>query len=194
MPIDIRPDAVNRDGYVRNVMTVWSQATPDQLGRGMNWYRTANQLAEMISGGNVAAGAGVLAALSANKSWGENVKLATRAFTSGEPSGHVGDAIRKAARIMSGEAPESVLPMDSKTGHFYRCILDPTDPHAICIDRHAHDIAVGVRFGNQDRGLGAAGRYALLAGIYREAAFLLGTIPQIVQAVTWVVWIESKGN
>ncbi|SFI80808.1 hypothetical protein SAMN05216275_10543 [Streptosporangium canum] len=194
MPIDINPDAAIREGYVRNILKVWDSATTDQMARGMNWYRTANQLAEMISDGNVNAGAGVIAALSANKSWGENVKLATRAFANGEPTGHVGDAIRKAARIMSGESPELVLPMDSKTGHFYRCIADPTDADAICIDRHAHDVAVGERYGSADRGLGSKNRYALLAHVYREAAQRLGMLPQVVQAVTWVVWIESKGN
>ena len=184
MPIDINPGATIREGYVRNILAVWDSATVDQRARGVAWYRTANQLAEMLSEGNVVAGAGVIAALSANKSWGDNVKLATQAFECGEPSGHVGDAIRKAARIMSGEAPELVLPMDSKTGHFYRCILDPTDADAICVDRHAHDIAVGRRYGNQDRGLGAKGRYALLAHVYREAAQRLWELPQVVQAVT----------
>ncbi|MEO3863432.1 hypothetical protein [Acrocarpospora sp. B8E8] len=192
--IDIKPDENVYAGYVDNVLAVWERATFDQMGRGVNWYRTANQLANMISGGDAAAGAGVLSALSANKSWRENVKLATRAFEAGEASGHFGDAIRKAARIMAGEAPETVLPMDAKTGNFYRCILNPTDPESVCIDRHAHDIAVGERYGNRDRGLGASGRYALLANVYRDAAMRLGAIPQVVQAVTWVVWIENKGN
>lgn len=93
---------------------------------------------------------------------------------------------------MAGEDPELVLPMDSKTGHFYRCILDPTDAEAICIDRHAHDIAVGERYGNRDRGLSSKARYALLADVYKRAAKRINVIPQELQAVTWVVWIERK--
>ncbi|MEU4726515.1 hypothetical protein AB0G06_43550 [Nonomuraea dietziae] len=174
------------------MVEVWESADFDQESRGRNWYRTANQLATMISDGNTAAGAGVIAALSANKRWTENVKLATRAFENGEPSGSFGDALRKAARIMAGEDPELVLPMDSKTGHFYRCILDPTDAEAICIDRHAHDIAVGERYGNRDRGLSSKARYALLADVYKRAAKRINVIPQELQAVTWVVWIERK--
>jgi hypothetical protein len=78
--------------------------------------------------------------------------------------------------------------MDRKTGHFYRCILDPMDADAVCIDRHAHDIAVGEEYGARDRGLGAKGRYALIAHCYREAALRLGELPSVLQAVTWVVW------
>ncbi|GAA3536985.1 hypothetical protein GCM10022419_016000 [Nonomuraea rosea] len=194
MPIPIKPNAETREMYVNNILRVWDSATHDQLERGLNWYRTANQLAHMISGGNVVAGAGVIAALSANKSWSENTKLAARAFLKGQASGHVGDAINKAARIMAGESPTVVLPMASKTGHFFRCIADPTDSDAICIDRHAHDIAVGQRYGNADRGLGSKGRYALMADLYREAASRLGYLPQQIQAVAWVVWIERKNG
>ncbi|MGS2646061.1 DUF7178 family protein [Streptosporangium sp. G12] len=194
MTISIQANAETRELYVNNIIRVWDSATCDQLARGRNWYPTAHQLAEMMSDGHVVKGAGVIAALSANKRWGENIVLANRAFDAGKASGHFSDAIRKAERIMSGEQPEQVLPMDIKTGHFYRCILDPTDPDAICIDRHAHDIAVGERYGQKSRGLGARGRYALMAHVYREAAQRLGELPQVVQAVTWVVWTEqSKG-
>ncbi|MER5643970.1 hypothetical protein [Streptosporangium sp. NPDC002524] len=192
MTIAIQANAETRELYVNNIIRVWDSATCDQLARGRNWYPTANQLAEMMSDGHVVKGAGVIAALSANKRWGENIVLANRAFGAGKASGHFSDAIRKAERIMSGEQPEQVLPMDIKTGHFYRCILDPTDPDAICIDRHAHDIAVGERYGQRSRGLGARGRYALMAHVYREAAQRLGELPQVVQAVTWVVWTEQN--
>lgn len=192
MLIPVNPDEETRELYVNNILATWNSATYDQLIRGQRWYSGARQLAEMVADGNVVAGAGVIAALSANKSWGENTKLATRAFVDGRPSGHVGDALRKAARIMAGESPESVLPMSSKTGNFYRCIVNPTDPEAVCIDRHAHDVAVGERYGNQERGLGAKRRYDLLVQCYHEAARRLGVIPQVVQAVTWVVWTESR--
>ncbi|WP_371784672.1 DUF7178 family protein [Streptosporangium subroseum] len=191
MTVPIKADAETREQYVSNIIRVWDSASYAQRARGENWYPTANQLADMMSEGHTIKGAGVIAALSANKSWGENIKLANRAFDSGKASGHFGDAIRKVERIMSGELPDQVLPMDIKTGHFYRCILDPTDPDAICIDRHAHDIAVGERYGQRSRGLGARGRYALMAHVYREAAQRLGELPQVVQAVTWVVWTEQ---
>jgi hypothetical protein len=81
--------------------------------------------------------------------------------------------------------------MDMKTGNFYRCIVDPTDAEAVCIDRHAHDIAVGRPYGDADRGLSAKGRYAVLSLAYRNAAAKLGVLPSVLQATTWVVWTES---
>lgn len=194
MPIPTVADKSVQDQYVSNVISVWDSADFEQLMRGLNWYRNANQLAYMIADGNTAMGAGVIAALSANKRWSENIKLATSAFENGAAAGTFGDAIRKASRIMAGESPETVLPMGAKTGHFYRCILDPNDPEPVCIDRHAHDIAVNERYGSQDRGLSKKPRYELIANVYREAAKQIGVIPQVLQATTWVVWIERKGN
>lgn len=188
----IKVDDNTRKAMVSRIIDTYNSATADQRSRGLAWYRTAHQLADMMSEGNVVAGAGVIAALSANKGWEENARLAAQAFLTGEPSGHFGDAIRKAVRIMAGEDPSTVLPMSSKTGQFFRCILDPDDPDAVVIDRHAHDIAVGERYGNRDRGLSSKGRYALFAHVCREAAMQLNMLPQEVQAVTWVVQVESK--
>lgn len=183
--------ADQREQYVRNIISVWIKATDDQMARGRAWYLTAHQLADMISEGNVKAGAGVIAALSAQKSWPENERLARSAFDTGEPNGHTRETLAKAAKIMAGMDPAEVLPMDAKTGNFYRCILDPTDAEAVCIDRHAHDIAVGETYGNRERGLSAKGRYALIAHAYREAAMRLNELPSTVQAVTWVVRVEN---
>jgi hypothetical protein len=178
--------------YVRNIRAVWGRATDDQLARGRQWYRTANDIAEFISGGDTKAGAGVLAALSPQKAWPTNVRLATEAFENGEARGQVQDAVAKAERIMLGEEPLLVLPEDSKTYNFYRAILDPDDPDPVVIDRHAHDVAAGERYGERNRGLSNKNRYATLAHAYREAARRMGEIPSTVQAVTWVVWKEER--
>ena len=179
--------------YVDNIISVWNNASDDQLAHGRMWYRVAHDLAEMLAG-DARKGAGVLAALSPQQSWETNVGLAGRAFTNGSASGHMGDALRKANRIMAGERPEDVLPMSSKTGHFYLCIADPTDDRTVCVDRHAHDIAVGFRFGGEDRGLSAKRRYNTLADAYRRAAEKLNELPQTVQAVTWVTWRENEAS
>lgn len=184
-------DDATHEYYVENIIGTYRLANSDQKRRGYEWYPTAHQLAELMSEGNVKAGAGVIAALSANKAWSINVKIASKAFETGTPSGHVRDALGKAERIMNGEDPSEVLPMGSKTGMFYRCILDPTDPDAVVIDRHAHDIAAGEVYGNADRGLSNPRRYATLAHAYREAARRLGELPQVVQAITWVVQTEA---
>ena len=192
--ISTKADAATFERYVSNIVLRYGQASVEQKIAGERWYVTANQLAYMIADGDVVKGAGVLAALSANKSWTENTKIARRAFASGSPSGHVRNALVKAERIMNGEPPEDVLPMGAKTGNFYRCILDPHDRSAVCIDRHAHDVAVGEVYGNRDRGLSVVSRYNLLAEAYREAARRLNTNPATVQAVTWVVQVEDHSQ
>lgn len=190
--IPTKVDDATRESYVINILNAWRAANADQQYRGRAWYRTANQLAYMLSGGNTRQGAGVIAALSANKRWSENVRLAEVAYTVRGPAGHFADALRKVSAILEGADPETVLPMDVKTGNFFRCIADPDDPDAVVIDRHAHDIAVGEVYGQADRGLSNKTRYALLAHCYREAALRLGELPSVVQAVTWVAHIERE--
>ncbi len=186
--IPIRATDRVRRRYVENIIGVWLSATDEQLEHGRRWYASAHEVAAMLADGDVQTGAGLLAALSPQTAWWLNVELACEAFSSGSPRGHVSDALSKASRILAGEDPADVLPMQRKTGHFYRCILDPSDPVAVCIDRHAHDIAVGRPFGDENRGLSAHGRYALLADCYWEAAQQLGERPSTVQAVVWTTW------
>ncbi|MGW7514157.1 DUF7178 family protein [Streptomyces sp. NPDC054796] len=188
--IPVNASEERREHYVRNIIAMWRSASPEQKQRGRTWYQTAHDLAALIADGDFRRGAGVLAALSANKSWSENRRLAQYAYESGVPSGHVQDALTKVSKIMAGADPTEVLPMDRKTGMFYRCIADPSDPDAVVIDRHAHDVAVGEIYGQRDRGLGSAARYKLLADCYREAAQRLHELPSTVQSVTWVVHTE----
>lgn len=188
--IDIKASDEVREQYVQNIMAAWLDATADQEGRGRGWYRTAHDLAGMLADGDARKGAGVIAALSANKSWSENQRLAEDALN-GDVHGHTGHTLTKVAKILDGINPELVLPMDFKTGMFFRCIADPDDPDAVVIDRHAHDVAVGEAWGDRVRGLSSKGRYALLAHVYREAAMRLGELPSTVQAVTWVYWTEK---
>lgn len=177
--------------YVQNIVNVYHEATREQHTEGVEWYLSAHFMAEDIADGDIRVGAGLLAALSPQTSWWLNVELASDAFESGNATRHVADACSKANRIMAGEDPESVLPMLRKTGQFYRCIVDPSDSKAVCVDRHAHDVAVGEVYGSRSRGLSAGGRYALISHCYRLAAKRLAVLPMVVQAVTWVAWREG---
>ena len=177
--------------YVRNIISTWNLATPEQIDRGRGWYPHARELAELMSEGNVRAGAGVIAALSPQKSWEQNVRIAERSFEMGQVRGNVRDACVKAENIMPGFDPLDILPDDSKTWNFFRCIIDPADPEPVVIDRHAHDVAVGEIYGSRDRGLSNKRRYATIAHAYREAARRLDEIPSVVQAVTWTVQVDA---
>lgn len=188
--IPVKPSDSTRRRYQRNIIATYRKATEDQRRRGHEWYPTAHQLADFLSEGNVTAGAGVIAALSANKAWDLNQRLARDAFH-GEVHGHTAENLAKVAKIMAGADPATVLPMGMKTGNFYRNILDPTDTEAVTIDRHAHDVAVGSPWGDRERGLSSKGRYAVLSLAYRNAAAVLGILPSELQATVWVVWTES---
>lgn len=178
--------------YVSNIIRAYNAATTDQQKRGREWYTTAHQLAELMAEGDVQRGAGVIAALSPQKAWPLNMAMARRTFEAGRATGHVQDALNKVAKIMAGVDPAEVLPMSLKTGNFYRTIVDPDDPDAVVIDRHAHDVAVGQRYGIVDRGLHNKNRYATLAHAYREAARILGVLPSTVQSTTWLVQTEGE--
>lgn len=186
--IPIQADGEAVEYYVRNIVSVWNIATDDEFEQGAHWYERAHWTARMLADGDVRTGAGLLAALSPQTAWWLNVELACDAFEAGRASRHTRDSCGKANKILAGVDPADVLPMTRKTGQFYRCILNPDDPMAVCIDRHAYDIAVGIPLGDWNRGLSAHGRYALLAHCYWEAAQRVGQIPSVVQAVTWVAW------
>ncbi len=189
--IPIKADAEAREYYVRNIVSVWSVATEDEFEQGAHWYEQAHRTARMLADGDIRTGAGLLAALSPQTSWWLNVELACDAYETGTARRHTADSCGKANKIMAGTDPADVLPMTRKTGQFYRCILDPDDAEAVCIDRHAYDIVVGIPLGDWNRGLSAHGRYALVADCYREAARRLEQLPSTVQAVTWVAWRNS---
>lgn len=188
MPTD---DELER--YIRNIVTAFRAATPEQAARGRQWYPVAHDLAAVIGGGDVRKGAGMLAALSAQRSWEINVGLAQDA-ADGDLHGHTETVLARVREIMEGADPAEILPMELKTGHFYRCITDPAAPDPVVIDRHAHDAAAGERYGNRDRGLSNLNRYATLALAYRLAARELGELPQVVQAVVWVRQTELNGR
>lgn len=183
-----KPSDAMRSLYVSRVIAMYAVATDEQRHDGDQWYPVARTVA--CESGDARMGAGILAALSANKSWPENVRLARLAFR-GRFGGHFADALDKSRAIYRGVPPEDVLPMASKTGQFYRCINDPSDPDAVVVDRHAHDVCAGMKYGNADRGLSSVGRYASIADAYRTAGKVLGVVPLRLQAIVWTVVTDA---
>jgi hypothetical protein len=185
---------------VENILAPYRAARPEQIAAGLAWYADAHTFALAISNGDLVKGAGVIAALSPQTSWAQNMTLASRAFVEGFASGQTGDNKAKADRILNGEHPDDVLGWNNpkaKSGHkvrnFYRNIVDPTGPE-VTIDRHAFDIAVGYETDSATRGqLGRVGQYDLFADTYCEAARVLGVPPAVAQSITWLVWREAKG-
>ena len=169
------------DMLAANIRKVRANCTPEQIAQGRAWYQDAHELALAIGKGDVRKGAGIIAALSPRTRWGRNVALAIDAGN-GNVHGAMGASLRKAQAILDGAAPEDVLPMDAKTGNFYRNILDPSDPFAVTVDVWAHRIATG-----DDKSAGprsdrdyreCAEAYVIVSGEFGEPA-------STTQAGTW---------
>jgi len=177
---------------VENILFFYDQATVSELDEGLSWYSDAWALASALDPVNPRQAAGVIAALSPITPWDRNQALAARAYADGYASGTLGNSCRNADKILSGVDPLDVLKSD-KVRNFFLCIAG--DQHAVCIDRHAFDVAVGMTTNNETRaaGLRRKGDYERFAALYREAAALRDTVPAKVQAVTWTVFRRLKG-
>lgn len=180
------PTPRERQELVDNITKTYMRGSSAQYAEGMAWYRNAHDLAGIVGFGDMVKGAGVIAALSANTGWTRNVKLAED-IAEGKPVKHFGLVMAKIEKIMGGGDPVDVLG-GQKTTNFYLNIAHPDFAGPVTVDRHAHDIARGVEWGNSNRGLSTMSRYDVLADAYREAAEDAGIKPHEMQAVTWVIW------
>lgn len=174
---------------VRRITQLWRQASPDRRADGVVWYPTAYDIAAELTPADVRVGAGVLAALSPQMSWSENVRAARQTVLARTARGtQVATQVAKADAILAGEDPNIVL-RGSKERAFYRCIVDPDNTDTVVVDRHAHDIVAGAPWGNgHDRGLRHPTRYSNIVRAYVRAGELIGITPCQVQATTWLVW------
>lgn len=184
----------------RNVLKVWRNASSTQQANGLAWYRDAHNIAGALAqrhGVTLEAVAGMLAATSPRCGWGQNVNIVARALDTGATTGCMGDAARKADKIMAGAAPLDVLG-GSKVRAFFTLIASAGTENAVCVDRHAHDVAAGQVTDDAARAmLGTAKGYARVAECYRRAAVLASreagapVTPAQVQATTWVAWRDT---
>lgn len=176
----------------RRITALYRQATPEQLADGLDWYQDAHSLALALDPQNVERAAGVIAALSPRVLWDQNVKLAVRAYADGQASKCMPLSISKANAILDGADVAKTL-RGPKTVAFAQVIANPVDDHAVVIDRHAMSIAIGRCADDDDYSvLGLKGVYEQYADAYRRAARIIGVSPSQVQAVTWVVWRETR--
>ena len=184
-----------------NILDVFNRATDSEREEGASWYSAARTFAIGLSeryGIALDAACGVIAALSPQLSWSMNMRYADQICATGDAP-VLGLSKSKALRILSGESVESVLACPvckrstrkhvcsgEKVRNFYRCIADPSCD-AVCIDRHAFDIASGEVTDDKSRkALDKVGVYQSVADAYRAAAVVLGISAATVQAITWV--------
>lgn len=203
-------DPIARAHMVANVVNAHrnAQASPNFGPEHAEWYDQAHEHAKKIGGGDPEKGAGIIAALSPQTGWDlnlaqayelssgriapeqfEKLRAGDRSVLEGtklkrQPTGR----ILKAHAIHSGQQTTREAITGPKTSNFARNIADPSDPHAVTIDFHAHDIAVGRPLPTAvRRGLDSPARYNYFADIYREARDMVGApTAHEVQATPWV--------
>jgi hypothetical protein len=189
----------------RNIVAAWERATEEDRRQGLGWYQNANDLARHLAentGLESSQTAAVIAALSPQLGWQENVQAASEVLLKGSTHRQTTRNITKARRLLDGEAPSAVFappnparPSGHKVRSFFANISDPTDPWHVTVDRHATDIALGRVYDDRTRpGLGNKGTYEHVAEAYRVAARVLNVLPSEVQAVTWIAHRRIKST
>lgn len=185
----MRKPIVPRPNNVARLVRLYADCTPAERAAGAAWYPAALGHAARIGrryGYNPDAVAGVIAALSPNKPWGENLRIARLAcaghrdgFRPEEVSLTFPEGKRRAWAILSGVHPLDVL-SGAKVTAFYRAIAG--DPDAVTIDRWAWLAAAG----RPVAGTPSAREYATLQAEYTEAAAIAGVPARDFQAAVWV--------
>lgn len=178
------------------ILRVYRSADAEQIATGREWYRAARDIAGDIAdtaGIPVETAAGILAALSPQTSWGQNVDWARELAAGSRVSRGLGLSQGRAEMIRYNP---DIAPLDILGGRkvraFYACIVTAGNTDAVCVDRHAYDLATGTRGSHlslSDR------RAEHCQRAYQSAAARLratGEAPDItaaqLQAITWVTW------
>lgn len=174
---------------VRNIIRTYKAASDAERAEGVEWYAQAFRLALEVDPEHPTRAAGIIAALSPLTPWDRNVFLVRETYrTNGLQGGTLGKNRDKANRILQGEDPLLVL-KGAKVRAFFAGIVSSGASSDVCVDRHAYDLAVGKRYGKNERpGLSSKDGYARIADAYCRAAKRLGVGPQELQAITWVAW------
>ena len=176
--------------YVENIIACYEMGSFDQIRTGATWYDDAHNLAVEIAG-DPWRGAGVIAAFSPVTPWWRTEKIAREAFVTGIATGHTKTMNAQAQRILDGEFALDVLKGD-KVRAFASAIADPHGSKIATIDRHAHDIAMGMVYTDKERKIGRR-VFRELSEAYNIAAGHLGFSVAQTQAITWVIWRDMKG-
>lgn len=197
--------------FTKRILKVFSDATPEEIEAGVNWYAIANREARALAddhGLPLYIVVGVIAALSPNNRWERNLIDAAsmlQAWKDGAPVDAVTVCTYKAMRAKAwsiletnaitpdGLSVDDVLSIlnGQKIVAFAQCILGHD---ACCIDGHALNIARGERHAltSAQNSVGKK-LFRDLQKAYSNAGKLRGYTAFEMQAITWTVWRRQHG-
>jgi hypothetical protein len=180
------------------IIRAFEQIDLADVSAGVEWYADAYGIAADYAeryGCTVEQAAGVIAALSPQQGWAQNVRSAERFLADNSVSVHTRVTMDKCRRILAADSRESILAIlnADKTQNFFLSIATQ-GAEGVCIDRHAIDIALGVRHTEKSRPSIGKRLYRAAADAYRVAAERLNAegadlTPAEVQAVTWAAHV-----
>lgn len=194
------------DLMVRNILSVYYSANAGQRIHGEYWYDTAQMIAYDLStkyGVELAKVAGVIAAVSPQNQWANNVRLAEKIvsrYVAGidvvEAGGYLGLGLNKAKQILESDGnTETIKTILSgrKIVSFFRNIMGARN--VVTVDGHAYNVAL---FGMERQSINSTPRkltdkvYGEVEDAYREAAKIAGINQVSMQAITWTVYRSLK--
>jgi hypothetical protein len=182
-------------GQVLNIIRTLQQATAAEVFAGLTWYRDSlDYVAALVKDaqrqGEIPSGricrralAGMLAALSPNKTWTINVGLVLQVLRHRDAKQYKGQ-VAKALAILDGADPLDVL-RGPKERAFFECLADSDGTDAVTIDGHAFSVWIG-RLVYTSRARVGRRLYRLAQGDYQKAARQVGLKPHQLQAITWL--------
>jgi len=185
-------------GSYRNIVDTYNNASESSIAEGKVWYSQANhiawQITKLLDSKDIRVGAGIIAALSPQMDWGENVTEALRFVSEGYSIKQTRANNVKAKRISEGEDPDTVLG-GLKVTAFYHAILEPFGNDSPVVDSHGQAIYYGKPVSKRDKNRAFSNPRVMrrIQTSYKLASKKLGVHHHVVQAVTWVQHRKNKG-
>jgi hypothetical protein len=170
-----------------NIEEIWEQHNISDFNNGRGWYESANSFSLKLSGKygvHPINAAGVISALSPQKSWELNMQLADDFFRKGKDFvGHTGVQKQKAALVKKAIYKEDVCRIlaGQKTINFFNNIYNPKDVDWLTVDRHMIRVAL-----SEDKKALSTKQYEFIKKEYCIFARRVGLIPCELQAILWV--------
>lgn len=163
-----------------------SELPQHRYEQGKTWYQYVNGIATAVGNGDTLLGAAIIAALSPQISFKENIRLAFEVMD-GRRTGHYSYLIKKAAQLIelasNGQLTEETAKetlRGPKISAFFENIYRPETSEAVTIDVWM------LRFLEPTFKHMTPKRYKAIETEFQKAAKVLGLKPHELQAICWI--------
>ena len=192
---------ISEERAKRNIHKVLALASQDEWNAGRGWYTRARDIADSLAvqySIPLTAACHIIAALSPNSRWEQNVKDA-RSLCAGISAGLSVESIsvttygankRKAGEIFlraTAGLPFADILSGQKVTAFAHNIEHP-ESVAITVDVHAYSVAHGKRFTKDTLPAITPRTYTRISDSYTAVGAEVGLSGAEVQAITWTTW------